>query len=547
MAVTVVLLPSRGRRMELKSSSVRHLGDFQTPPELAKRILACLGAGGEVWPRMLEPNCGRGNFIRESLTLAVPPREIVGIEIQQSHLESAYELVATVPATRLRFERANVFQMHFGRDITWTEQGSLLVVGNPPWVTSAELGSLGGENLPRKNNIRKLRGIDALTGESNFDIAESIWLKLINELAEQRPTIALLCKSSVARNVVRFAHKFGLSINNASLRLIDAKAWFGVSVDACLLRLDVGGETTSYDIAVFGGLEAEKPIRISGIANGELVPDLRLYELSASADGKCPLIWRQGIKHDAAGVMEIRTTPSGLRNVSGEAVDVEEQYVYPLLKGTDLFTTDCTSPQLRVIVTQRQLGEETSKLQVAAPNLWKYLTSNQEVFRRRKSTIYKNQPPFAMFGIGAYSFSDYKVAVSGFHKAIRFRSIGPFEGKPVLLDDTCYLLACSSMRQAALLAALLNTPECTSFLDSIVFWDAKRPVKKSVLQRVNLGAILDMMGRDDLLARADRELETMVHGSSESGSWPGSLEEVLFSSDFGRGNSTLQHSFEGLW
>jgi len=496
---------------------------------------------------MLEPNCGRGNFIRESLKLSVPPREIVGVEIQQSHLESAHELVAAASSTRLRFERANVFQMHFGRDITWAEPGPLLVVGNPPWVTNAELGSLGGENLPRKNNIRKLRGIDALTGDSNFDIAESIWLKLINELAEQRPTIALLCKSSVARNVIQFAHQFGLSINNASLRLIDAKAWFGVSVDACLLRLDVGAGPTSYEIAVFDGLEAKKPMRVAGIVNGELVPDVKLYELNAYADGRCPLTWRQGVKHDAAGVMEIRTTPLGLRNASGEAVEVEDQYVYPLLKGTDLFTTDCTSPHLRVIVTQRQLGEETSKLQVAAPNLWRYLTAHQEIFEKRKSTIYRNQPPFAMFGVGAYSFSNYKVAVSGFHKTIRFRAIGPFEGRPVLLDDTCYLVPCSSVRQAALLAALLNAPQCMKFFGSIVFWDAKRPVKKSVLQRVDLGAILDMMSRDDLLARADRELETMVYGSSESGTWPASLEEVLFSVDFDGGRPALQHSFESQW
>jgi len=496
---------------------------------------------------MLEPNCGQGNFIRESLKLSVPPREIVGVEIQQSHLDSAYELVGTTPGTRLRFERANVFQIHFGRDIRWNERGPLLIVGNPPWVTSAELGSLGSGNLPRKSNIRRLRGIEALTGDSNFDIAESIWLKLINELAEQRPTIALLCKSAVARNVVRFAHQFGLSINNASMRLIDAKAWFGVSVDACLLRLDVGSEKTSYDLAVFDDLEAERPTRITGIANGELVPDLGLYEVSAFADGRCPLTWRQGVKHDAAAVMELRATPSGLRNALGETVEVEEQYVYPLLKGTDLFTTDCTSPQLRAIVTQRQLGEETSKLQVAAPRLWRYLTDHQEIFEKRKSTIYRSQPQFAMFGIGSYSFSDYKVAVSGLHKKVRFRAVGPFGDKPVLLDDTCYLVPCSSMCQAALLSALLNAPQCTEFLNSIVFWDAKRPVKKSVLQRINLGAILRVIPRGDLLASADQELRSLAKGNEEPTLWPQSLEDALFPTDSTGGNSVLQHTFESQW
>src|SRR5438105_329350 len=87
----------------------------------------------------------------------------------------------------------------------WHPTGPLLVVGNPPWVTNAELGTLGSNNLPHKKNLKGLRGIEARTGGSNFDIAEYIWLKLIQELASEQPTIALLCKASVARNVLQFA------------------------------------------------------------------------------------------------------------------------------------------------------------------------------------------------------------------------------------------------------------------------------------------------------------------------------------------------------
>src|SRR5207248_9437626 len=115
------------------------------------------------------------------------------------------------------------------------------VVGNPPWVTNAALGVLESGNLPRKWNVKGARGLDARTGAANFDIAEAVWLKLIDELAgEDEATIALLCKMSVARNVLEHAERRALSIARASLSRIEARRWFGAEVEACLFRLTLG-------------------------------------------------------------------------------------------------------------------------------------------------------------------------------------------------------------------------------------------------------------------------------------------------------------------
>src|SRR5262249_61528519 len=101
-----------------------------------------------------------------------------------------------------------------------------LVVGNPPWVTSAELGCLAGAYMPPKSNVKNLAGLEARTGSSNFDVAEAVWLKLARELAAEAPTIALLCKSSVARSILQFADRAGLPVRDASIRRIDAARWF---------------------------------------------------------------------------------------------------------------------------------------------------------------------------------------------------------------------------------------------------------------------------------------------------------------------------------
>lgn len=474
-----------------------------------KIVLECLGPVGEKWPRVLEPTCGYGNFIQGLLSSSSPPCEIQAIEIQDSYLESARDTLQYSSSTQVAFKKANIFDLNLRHDVRWQSTGPLLIVGNPPWVTNAELGVLGSSNLPNKTNSKSLRGIEALTGSSNFDIAEYIWLKVIRELASEQPTIALLCKTAVARNVLQFARDAALPISRASIRKIDAKKWFGVSVDACLFYVEINREEICYKADVFPSLQAEEPENTIGFVNNRLVANVKEHERSAFADGVCPVTWRQGLKHDAASVMELDCDDAGnFRNKLGEFVDVEPEYVYPLLKSSDL--AHQIAAQKFVIVTQKRLGESTNQLKWSAPRLWSYLTAHADAFERRKSSIYRSKPAFAIFGIGDYSFSLFKVGVSGLHKEPHFRAIGPIEERPVMLDDTSYFIACSSAEQAALLSSLLNDPACLDLIRSLIFLDSKRPITKKILQRINLKALIEKSDRDSLLARAEIDLENLV-------------------------------------
>jgi hypothetical protein len=235
-----------------------------------------------------------------------------------------------------------------------------------------------------------------------------------------------------------------------------------------------------------------------------LVADVGRLEHREFALGTCPLTWRQGLKHDAAAVMELigdgRLVP--FRNRLSEHVEVEPEFVYPLLKGTDLRRPSRERARRGVIVTQRRVGEETYSLEQRGPRLWSYLQRHARRFADRKSSIYRGQPPFALFGIGPYSFAPYKVAISGLHRPPRFQAVGPVAGKPVLFDDTCYLYPCHSAAEVAVLTALCNDPITLEVVHALIFSDAKRPITKGLLQRINLSAILDQTDRDALLARA---------------------------------------------
>lgn len=460
----------------------RDLGDYQTPPGLVAAVLDRLEALGIPHARVLEPTCGRGHFVAGLLGRPGPPAEVRGFEIQDEHLEIARAISGGGSIVDL--ESADVFAVDLATRPRWESTGPLLVIGNPPWVTSAALGRLGSDNRPARARIDGLSGLDARTGRSNFDLAEAVWHKLLKELAEPDATIALLCKVATARNVLRWASRTARPIASASIHRVDARRWFDASVDACLFVVRLG-PVASYQAEVYPGLGAEVPEATIGVVDDLLVADLDSFRRASVAFGRYPRAWRQGVKHDAAAVMELIERNGGWINGRGETVDVEPEHVYPLAKGADL-ARPLPRPSRGVVVTQHRLGEDTTSLLDRAPRLWAYLKAHADALAARRSKVYEGRQPFAMFGVGDYSFAPHKVAVSGLHKTPRFRAIGPVGGRPVLLDDTSYFLPCDDAHEADRLAARLNGPVARSLLASLCFADAKRPVTKAILQRIDL-------------------------------------------------------------
>ncbi|HEY5320137.1 MAG TPA: hypothetical protein VIJ76_04590, partial [Galbitalea sp.] len=282
------------------------------------------------------------------------------------------------------------------------------------------------------------------------------------------------------------------------------------TVDACLFVVSVGDGRRDYVADVYPSVTADQPSKQIGIVDGRLVSDIRKYAATRAADNHSPVTWRQGIKHDATQVMEL-VESGGPHRKSGEPVDVEAEYVFPLLKCTDVFRGRTSDITKWMIVPQAHTGDDTAKLRRAAPRLWNYLTDNAEALDGRKSSIYRNRSRFCIFGVGDYSFSPYKIAISGMHKSPVFRLVTPKNGRPVVFDDVCYFASFDSIEDASLTAAMLTSVPATMLLESLSFTDAKRPITKKLLQRIDLRVIAGLIPQDELidtasaLARAEGE------------------------------------------
>ncbi len=479
----------------MKTNAKIEFGDFQTPLVLAQEVCSLLVQQNIEASTIIEPTCGVGAFL-VAAAATFPKARLLGWDINPDYVaQTKAALSHAGAAKRMSVERHDFFAHDWEKELA-AIRGPILILGNLPWVTNATMSGMNGSNLPAKENFQGFRGIEARTGKSNFDISEWMLIRLVKSLRGRFATIAMLCKTGTARKLLRFAWQNDGRIATASLHRIDAKRYFGASVDACLLIARTG-EAGAFEAGVFDSLTAKRRSTTLGLAGQDLVSDIRTYRRLKHLEGLCPYQWRSGVKHDCASVMELRRTNGHeLENKLGEHVSIEPDYLFPLLKCSDL-ANGRLEPERFVIVTQRRVGEDTGGIAKTAPRTWSYLNSHRKLFEARKSSIYTNRVPFALFGIGDYTFAPWKVAVSGLHRTLRFALIGPVEDKPVLFDDTCYFVPFDNETEARIMAEILNSEECQEFLVALSFTDAKRPVTVELLERLNIRALADDCGLTD--------------------------------------------------
>lgn len=385
------------------SGNKKEFGDYQTPIEFCDRICAYLNEQGLIRniDAIIEPTCGLGNFIVSAFENFHLPA--IGIDINNSYIKTAHERLPSGT-----FINDNIFDISVS-DIC--RYRNVLVIGNPPWATNSDLDY----NLPQKTNFKKFKGIEALTGSSNFDIFEYVILQMLNAFKGTDSVICMLCKTSVARNVVLEIDRNHISCNNTEMLNFNSQKVFGVSAAACVLV-----------------------IQLSSTVNTTVACHVKDFE------GTCQMTWRSGVKHDCSKVMELELANGNYVNKYKEIVDFENDLVFPIVKSSLFKSSIFSDFKKYVIVTQQRAKQDTSYIEQEYPHLWSYLNSHSADFSKRKSIIYKKSGLFSMFGVGDYSFAPCKVGVSGYYKKPLFSLLT--SDKPVMTDDTSYFLLTTMMR-----------------------------------------------------------------------------------------------------
>lgn len=493
----------------------REFGDYQTNKKLAERTVDFLSSRNSNYEFCFEPTCGKGNFLLAAISNLPRLKKVVGIEIYKPYVWETKFSILKFFVVNEGLDKPDVDIIHhdfFAFDLravaSATKHLKTLILGNPPWITNAELGSIGSDNLPNKRNYNALKGLDAITGKGNFDIGEFITTNLIQSFQHHNGTLALLVKNTVIKNITKSQKNDTYRIGKLKKMVIDSKKEFNVSVNASLFHAELNHSPTftckAYDFYSHQALPS------FGWVNEKFTSSTETYIKVAHIDGKSPFVWRSGMKHDCTRVMELVKEGKLYSNKLSETVSLEPDLVYGFLKSSDLKGKKDTICRKHTIVTQKKIGQETTYIKAKFPKTYRYLARHQKQFEQRKSSIYKNKPLFSIFGIGEYSFAKYKVAISGLYKTTNFTLIKPIAGKPIMLDDTCYFIGFDSLTDAKIATALLNSSLVQDFLISVIFSDSKRAINKDILMRIDLRKVYEMTDFQEvikqypILSEADR-------------------------------------------
>lgn len=488
----------------LEEADRAEYGDFQTNANLSNKITSNLSSKGISPEIIIEPTCGKGNLIIASLCNFKQIKHVFGIEIYKPYVwETKFNIInffldnPNNNKPEIVISHSSVFDFNFKHIANQYYSNKILIIGNPPWVTNSKLGSLNSKNLPKKSNFKNHSGLDAITGKGNFDIAEFITLTMIDAFQKMNGHLVLLVKNSVIKNIVFDQNKNQYQISSFEKHSIDSKKEFNVSVEASVFFCQLNTRP-SFDCLEYNFYDNKNSYLKFGWLNNKFVSNLDTYFNNKEVDGECSFVWRQGLKHDCSSIMELDKVNGHYVNALKEVVNLEDDLVYGILKSSDLKNTVINQTRKFTIVTQKKVGQDTNFIKTEYPNTYRYLTEHQKSFDARKSSIYNNKPMFSIFGIGDYSFKPYKVAISGLYKTFHFTLILPQDNKPVMLDDTCYLIGFDKIEFAVYSLILLNSKTTMQFLQSVTFADAKRTFTKDVLMRIDLLALAKNIKRANL-------------------------------------------------
>ena len=268
-------------------------GDFQTPRDLAYTVTAFLRDSGILPSVIVEPTCGQGSFVLAANEIFHKARQIFAFDINSAYISALQKQIHDARGGHWHVSQQDFFTFDW-KNFFAPFRGEILVLGNPPWVTNAALGIIGSDNLPIKTNFQNHVGFAAKTGKANFDISEWMLIKLLEALDRQRGCLAMLCKTSTARKVLRHGWINRFNIGRASVHLIDASMHFGVSVDACLLVVHTGIPDMLSTAGVYSDLTFDHKLTTFGLVGRDIVADVDEYNRLKDIDGITYYKWRSG-------------------------------------------------------------------------------------------------------------------------------------------------------------------------------------------------------------------------------------------------------------
>jgi SAM-dependent methyltransferase len=482
----------------------RLLGEYYTPRGIADLSLAELEFADPKTEAVLDPGCGSGVFLAAAIEgkraaaggtdpaafVAAVTDTVYGIDLNPVAVRTAKltYLLALLPelgadavdrvelpvflTDALGLRRADTLRFRGEQFEPAVEH----LVGNPPWLTWSRLPEPMREAWRGVEPLELFphRGAEARLGHGNDDISVPfVWVCIHRYLVgggdasfvlkrdiAKGPAGRLLRRQRVGSRpiAVRHVHDFehlrpfdGADVG-AAVYTIDADTEPGFPIESAVWR---AGEATP-EFSTVGAMRRTLEREGTGLVPVE--PDDPAspwidVDAERRALGACAHTIRHGVKDDATEVYTVdRSDLDGL----------EHDHVYPYLRSRHVVKYGLFGHDLHLVPITKAGEDNEARLRAEQPRTYAHLRSNRAALEDRSSAWLETGTFYNMFGLGPYTWADYKVVWCrlGFkpHFAVVSTVDDPDLGeKPVVPGDHCMFLPLDDEHAAHFLCGLLNS------------------------------------------------------------------------------------------
>lgn len=511
------------------------LGEYYTPTGVAELGVNELQTENLAGDTFLDPGCGSGVFVSTCInkkTEALAEREPADVLERITNTVYGIDLnPVAVKSTKLSYilsllpilERAEnpeievpVFLTDSLRltredDITYDGESFDIevdhLVGNPPWITWNNL-SESVKDAWRDTYVEKLdllahSGPDSRLGFGNDDISiPFVWVCIHHYLGDGGDASFVMKRDIMkgpAGKLLRTQAVNGREIPVRNIHDFNKLRPFGD---------DVGVTSAIYTMEADG--EPEFPISATSWTKGRSKPEyasLELMELTLNKEdtkivpvheddtssswirgdaerralGDCAHDIRHGVKDDATDVYTIERD---------QLDDLEPEFVYPYIKSKHIVKYGLFGNELHLVPIRSANEDNRDELQNRYPKTYSYLENHRDRLEDRASSWLKQGTFYNVFGLGDYTWSDYKVVWCRLGFKPHFAVVSTVKDedlgdKMVVPGDHFMFISTNNKQEAHFLCALLNSSIYQKSIRGVAS-EGKASLSKTVISKLKL-------------------------------------------------------------
>jgi hypothetical protein len=498
-------------REAVSGTTRRVFGEYYTPPGIASlAVQETLDGTGTI----LDPGCGAGAFlvaaVRHLRDHGVEPADclnaVCGVDVNPVAVRSAkaallVELGADLEGT-VHVPVVHGDSLGLLPDLTPDVGRADAVVGNPPWIPWERLPERVKERW-RNGPIDRLglfdrAGADARLGYANDDVALPFALTCTDRYRRRNGRAAFVLKRDLLVGPTgRPLRRGNFGDSSVGVDRVhdfgDTRPFEGVDAGAAVYVL---GPEPPDDVPAtvweatasspeFGSRDAMDRTLARAETTYRPVADRGGAWVRADAErralGSCDYTIRHGVKDDAKAVFSLdRET----------ALSLEPDHVFPYLRSKHVVKFGLFGHDLHLVPERRAAGGDPEALRRDCPRTYDYLDERRDRLLERGSSWFDAGPFYSLFGVGPYTWAEYKVVWCrlGFkpHFAVVSTVDDPDLGEmPVVPGDHCMFVATDDGDEAHYLCALLNSAPYQRCLRDLAE-GGKASLTKSVVSKLAL-------------------------------------------------------------